>query len=142
MIAWADAQATGGHNTRQRCLELQREKDRGKLGCAGHVARSGAKSYNSGENSFACRGITMTHVEIKSRVGADGVLTISLPLGPGEANREVRVTVEPAVPSPPSLPLNPEQWRQFVESMAGCISDPTFERPEQGQYERRNEDIP
>jgi hypothetical protein len=28
MIAWADSQATGGRNTRQRCLELQREKDR------------------------------------------------------------------------------------------------------------------
>jgi hypothetical protein len=28
MIAWADAQATGGRNTKQRCLELQRAKDR------------------------------------------------------------------------------------------------------------------
>jgi hypothetical protein len=28
MIAWADSQATGGRNTRERCLELQREKDR------------------------------------------------------------------------------------------------------------------
>ncbi|MCE5302089.1 MAG: hypothetical protein LLF97_03150 [Planctomycetaceae bacterium] len=26
MIAWADAQATVRRNTRQRCLELQREK--------------------------------------------------------------------------------------------------------------------
>ena len=28
MIAWADSQATGGRNTKQRCLELQRTKDR------------------------------------------------------------------------------------------------------------------
>jgi hypothetical protein len=28
MIAWADSQATGGRNTRERCLQLQREKDR------------------------------------------------------------------------------------------------------------------
>jgi hypothetical protein len=26
MIAWADAQSTGGRNTKQRCLQLQREK--------------------------------------------------------------------------------------------------------------------
>ena len=42
----------------------------------------------------------MTHVEIRSRVGADGVLMVTLPLGPGEANREVRVIVEPTRPEP------------------------------------------
>jgi hypothetical protein len=74
----------------------------------------------------------MTHVEIKSRVGADGVLTISLPLGPDEANREVRVVVEPTDVPVPFLPPNPEQWRDFVKNTAGCISDPTFTRPEEG----------
>ena len=29
MIAWADAQAAVPRNSRERCLELQREKDRG-----------------------------------------------------------------------------------------------------------------
>ncbi len=84
----------------------------------------------------------MTHVEIKSRVGADGVLTISLPLGLDEANREVKVIVEPTTPSMPPSPPNREDWREFVKSMAGCISDPTFQRPEQGQYERRTEAFP
>jgi hypothetical protein len=78
----------------------------------------------------------MTHVEFKSRVGEDGVLAISVPLGPDEANREVRVIVEPAstLPFPAS---SRAEWREFVKCMAGCISDPTFQRPEQGQFERR-----
>jgi len=84
----------------------------------------------------------MCHVEIKSRVGADGVLMIALPLGMSEANREVKVVVESTDTSAsPPLP-NREEWKQFVKSMAGCISDPTFERPEQGQYERRGEVFP
>ena len=41
----------------------------------------------------------MSYIEIKSRVGSDGVLTVSLPLGLEEANREVRVIVEPISPS-------------------------------------------
>lgn len=84
----------------------------------------------------------MGHIEIKSRVGADGVLVFSLPLGLSEANREVKVVVEPTDASvPPSSP-NREEWKQFVSSMAGCISDPTFKRPEQGEYERRHEAFP
>jgi hypothetical protein len=69
----------------------------------------------------------MPHVEIKSRVGADGVLTISLPLGPSEANREVKITVEP---TDISSPATREEWHDFVKDMAGCISDPTFRQPE------------
>jgi hypothetical protein len=84
----------------------------------------------------------MCHVEIKSRVGADGVLTIALPLGLSEANREVRVVVEPADSSAASFPPKQEEWRRLVKSMAGCISDPTFARPEQGEYERRGEAFP
>jgi hypothetical protein len=84
----------------------------------------------------------MCLVEIKSRVGADGVLTISLPLGLREANREVKVVVESTDASAPSSPSNREDWKQFVKSMAGCISDPTFERPEQGESEQRGEAFP
>ena len=72
----------------------------------------------------------MTHVEIKSRVGADGVLTISLPLGPSEANREVRVIVEPTDVSASPSSANREELHDFVKNTAGCISDPTFRQPE------------
>jgi hypothetical protein len=81
----------------------------------------------------------MTHVEIKSRVGADGVLTVTLPLGPEEANREVRVIVEPTGHCESTESSAPEDWHTFVNRMAGCISDPTFQRPDQGQYEQRGE---
>jgi hypothetical protein len=84
----------------------------------------------------------MCHVEIKSRVGADGVLLIALPLGMSEANREVKVVVETADASSSPSPTNQGEWKQFVKSMAGCISDPTFQRPEQGEYERRGEAFP
>jgi hypothetical protein len=84
----------------------------------------------------------MTYVEIKSRVGADGILTVTLPLGPEEANREVRVIVKPAGNRQSTVPPIPEEWRTFVKRMAGCISDPTFQRPDQGQYELRGEAFP
>jgi hypothetical protein len=84
----------------------------------------------------------MTHVEIKSRVGADGVLAVSVPLGPEEANREVRVIVEPTDASAAPTSADRGPWRDFVENMAGCISDPTFCRPEQGQHEQRSKAFP
>jgi hypothetical protein len=37
-------------------------------------------------------------------VGADGVLSVVAPLGPAEANREVRVTVEPVADRPSMTP--------------------------------------
>jgi hypothetical protein len=40
--------------------------------------------------------MTMTRMILSARVGADGVLHV--PLGQAEANREVRVTIEPARP--------------------------------------------
>jgi len=84
----------------------------------------------------------MTHIEIKSRVGTDGVLTISLPLGHAEANREVKVIVEPTDASTrPSLP-DREEWQKFVAAMAGCISDPSFQRPGRGEYEQQSEPFP
>ncbi len=84
----------------------------------------------------------MSHVEITSRVGADGVLRIAVPFGPNEANREVRVTVEPAEVCAPPDRSSREEWRDFVRGMAGCISDPTFQRAEQGEYERRSVAFP
>jgi hypothetical protein len=84
----------------------------------------------------------MSHVELTSRVGADGVLRISVPFGPHEANREVKVTVEPTgVRAPLSRPSR-EEWQQFIHATAGCISDPTFQRPPQGIYEPRSEAFP
>lgn len=74
----------------------------------------------------------MTPMVVNSRVGDDGVLTLELPLGADEAGREVRVTVEPV-----RRPMTQAEWQAWVQRMAGCISDPGFERQPQGEYEER-----
>jgi hypothetical protein len=75
----------------------------------------------------------MDRVELVSKVGPDGVLRLAVPLPTVEANREVRVTVEP-VPPPP---MTQEEWRETVMRFAGSIADPQFRRWDQGQFEER-----
>ena len=79
----------------------------------------------------------MTHVEIKSRVCADDVL---LDFPSSRAGRgQSRSQGHRGADNPFAATPNRGNWREFVKSMAGCISDPTFQRPEQGQYEQRTE---
>jgi len=78
--------------------------------------------------------IAMTHIELKTKVGPDGMLSLTVPIGIAEANREVKVIVESVAP-----PMTPEEWRRFIGETAGSISDPTFRRHEQGEYEQREE---
>ncbi|MBI4580560.1 MAG: hypothetical protein HY718_12710 [Planctomycetes bacterium] len=78
----------------------------------------------------------MTRMELRSRIGADGVLTVTVPMGVTEANREVIVTVEAVEPSLRS-PVDRETWQRIVEETSGSIQDPTFCRHEQGDYEQR-----
>ena len=84
----------------------------------------------------------MRHVEITSKVDADGILRLSVPLGAAEANREVKVVVGPAEIPIALSPPDREEWQTFVRCMAGCISDPTFRRQEQGEYEQRSDLFP
>jgi hypothetical protein len=79
-------------------------------------------------------GQTMNRIVVRSKVGADGVLHLTLPLEAGDADQEVQVTVEPV---PSKKVMTPEEWRTFVMEMAGSITDPTFERPPQGELEQR-----
>jgi hypothetical protein len=75
----------------------------------------------------------MDRIVVKSRVGSDGILQLSVPVGPADADREVRVTVEPvATPTP----LSQEEWARRVLENAGKWQG-DFERPEQGEYEER-----
>jgi hypothetical protein len=75
----------------------------------------------------------MDRVVLKSKVDADGVVRVAVPVGTAEANREVQVTIEPAV----GASLSQEEWEAFVRSTAGSITDPTFVRHPQGEYEQR-----
>jgi hypothetical protein len=78
----------------------------------------------------------MSPMELRSRIDADGVFNLSVPLGKSDANREVRVTVEPL--DEVAAPISAAQWPQFVQDMAGSIADPTFERHSQGDFEKRD----
>ena len=71
---------------------------------------------------------------ITSRVGADGVLALNIPLSPAAANEEVRVTIESLNPKPA---MTQDEWRNWVNSMAGSWQG-DFQRPEQGEYETRD----
>lgn len=78
----------------------------------------------------------MKRMVLRSKIDDDGVLRMVLPVGQAEAAKEVQVTVEPL---PPTKPITQEAWAGWVKSMAGCISDPTFERGPQGEFEVREE---
>jgi hypothetical protein len=74
----------------------------------------------------------MTRIVVTSKVGPDGVLHLTLPLGAADAGQDVRVTVEPVAP----LSLATEEWRRAVLATAGRWQG-AFERPPQGDYEER-----
>jgi hypothetical protein len=77
----------------------------------------------------------MTKV-ISAQVGPNGVLTLTVPLDKADANKPVRVTVETVGDAKP--PMDREAWLRFIEQTAGSITDPTFERQPQGEYEERD----
>jgi hypothetical protein len=80
------------------------------------------------------RGPTMTKTTVKSRVGSDGILQLSVPLGVSEKNRDVMVTIEEAS----AKPLDQRTWHDFLASIEGKWQG-EFERPPQGKFELREE---
>jgi hypothetical protein len=80
-------------------------------------------------------GAKMNRMVVKSKIGADGVLHVNVPVSLAYANRDVQVTIEPIGPPP----MTQDDWRSFVLSSAGSIPDPSFERHDQGEYEVREE---
>ncbi len=72
----------------------------------------------------------MTRLVIHSRVGADGVVHITVPIGKEDADRDVQVTIDPAPVEPP--PMTEQEWRAFVLSTAGSWEG-DLERPKQGE---------
>jgi hypothetical protein len=75
----------------------------------------------------------MNRIVVERRVSADGVLQLSLSLGPDEAGRDVRVTVEPVHPR---QGMTPDEWRAGVLATAGGWQG-ELERPPQSELEDR-----
>ncbi len=76
----------------------------------------------------------MTQLKLNARVGADGVLRLTVPVGMQEADREVQITVEPVSAK---KAMTPSEWAAWVDSKAGRWQG-EFERPPQGAYEERD----
>ena len=74
----------------------------------------------------------MSDIVVESVIGPDGTLHLDVPIGIENANQPVRVVIEAA-----RKPMTREEWAAFVRSMAGSITDPTFERPPQLPLETR-----
>jgi hypothetical protein len=71
------------------------------------------------------------------RVNADG--NVLVPVGPELAGSDVklRVNVDKVEADRTFDQLTDEEWRARVAATAGSITDPSFRRHDQGQYEDR-----
>ena len=79
----------------------------------------------------------MAPIELTARVGSNGVLTLNVPVGPDEADREVRVILRPV--DQPTAPPDREAWKRFVDETAGAWQGEPLTRPPQGEYEVRQQ---
>jgi hypothetical protein len=75
----------------------------------------------------------MDGIQIQSRVGPDGVLKFSLPLGPADANAEVVVTIQ-RLPSVDSQQVD-KPWQQFLDETFGSCAGLGLERASQGEFD-------
>ena len=78
----------------------------------------------------------MSFAQYEARVGPDGILDVHFELGPDQANREVTVVIRSKIEHP-AAQMSQEEWERFIRRTAGSIDDPTFVRPPQGEFERR-----
>ena len=74
----------------------------------------------------------MNRLTVTSRVGDDGVLHVTVPLGPAEANREVQVTIEPVV----ATPAGATEYMKWLDRIAGGWQG-EFVREHEGDFETR-----
>jgi len=79
----------------------------------------------------------MNRMVVHSRIGADGVLHLCVPIGLDDADREVEVTIQ-AAEAKQGTAAAQEDWRRFVAETAGAWQG-DLERPEQGLFEQRDE---
>ena len=80
----------------------------------------------------------MQTFQIRFQAVDDGVLHLKIPVGTPHAEYQVVVVLQLA--SDTSPPRTPEElgWPPgFFENVIGSIQDPTFQRHEQGEFEKR-----
>ena len=80
----------------------------------------------------------MKTIQLKSHVGPDGVLNLTVPTGIHDSDLDVLLVID-RDRGASAGPTGPDRWVEFVRSTAGSIPDPTFIRHEQGAFESREE---
>ncbi len=75
----------------------------------------------------------MDRIVVNSRVGSDGILQVTLPVGAAAADQEVKIIVEPIV----STEQSTDEWQRCILDTAGKWQG-ELERPDQGEYEQRD----
>lgn len=75
----------------------------------------------------------MQRINIRSRVGADGILHLDIPVEMANTEIEVTVTIQ-------EISSQKRGWIPgfFEEVIGGWVGEP-LERPEQGEYETREQ---
>jgi hypothetical protein len=82
----------------------------------------------------------MTQIELRTRVGPDGILTLSVPVGIAEANREVKVVVQPAEAAvDQTATITRDESERFVDRTAEAGKG-DLERPEPVESEMREQE--
>jgi hypothetical protein len=80
----------------------------------------------------------MTALQLRSHIGADGMLELKVPAGVSEPDVDVTVTFHPVSPAGWKSETERQEWHEFVSKTAGSVDDPIFFRHEQGEFERRD----
>jgi hypothetical protein len=81
----------------------------------------------------------MISIQIKGHVGDDGLLTLKIPTSYRDAELEATLIINPIGNADETVESNPNGWPAgFIEATAGSITDETFRRWPQGEYEERN----
>ncbi|MCG6134815.1 MAG: hypothetical protein MET45_09135 [Nostoc sp. LLA-1] len=82
----------------------------------------------------------MHSIKLKKRVGADGVLHLDIPVGITDKEVEIMVIYQPLETSLQQKTPEQSGWIPgfFEEVIGGWVGEP-LERPEQGDYENREQ---
>lgn len=79
----------------------------------------------------------MGTIQLNSHIGADGVLSLRLPLGKVDADTDVLVTIQPLSGHGEKPTKETSDWHRFVEETYGSCAGLGLKRHEQGNFEER-----
>jgi hypothetical protein len=82
----------------------------------------------------------MQSIKLRSHVGSDGILQLQVPIGLQDVDLEVMVIVHPITAGVEAIAPEQQGWQVgFFEDVIGSWEGEPLVRPEQGQFEVREE---